>query len=220
MKNIVEFLRQLVGGVVVFLLIFMVLGFFAVIVGESITAVTKLNWVVGVILGCIYLMVDFAFFFLIWYGMHPSAPSCLSKFILPRKNTGSDAGLLEHFPGATLTALICVAMLAAVYAITNVSITLASKGVFSYAIDSHRELPMSELLFRLYMWNTIELIPFVDIWKTYSITSPVRPTNFWAQTTVMLFRTAIIGFAISVIVRWVRFDGETSKTDAATIEEG
>jgi hypothetical protein len=220
MKTIVEFLQQLVGGVVVFLLIVLVLGSVAKAVSWSISAVNEFNWVVGVVLGCIYLFIDFALFFVIWYAMHPSAPTWLSKFILPRKKTGSDAGLLEHFPRATLTALICVAMLMAVFAITNISTTLAAKGLFTYAIESHHNLPMSELLFRLYMWNTIELVPFVDIWKTYGITSPVRPTNFWAQTTVMIFRTVLIGFAISVIVRWIRFDGETSKTEAATIEEG
>lgn len=224
MKSILKLLVKIVGQVIVFLLFFLMLGFVAPLATQSIFAAGELRWLAGVLVGVIWLVGVLTLCSVIWYAMHPSAPAWLPKYVLIQQKTGSDAGLAEQYPGPTLTALICVAMLTAVFAVTGISTILESKGVFTYAIEAHHDKPMRELLFRLYMWNTIDLIPFVDIWKTYGIVPPVRPTNFWAQTILLIFRTAIIGFAISVIVQWLRFNRVIAKTDAkqgdaATIEE-
>jgi hypothetical protein len=215
MKTIREFVANMLGQVIVFLFFFLILGALAVAASKSISAAGELHWLFGVLLGCVWLIAVLALYFVIWYAMRPTAPEWLSSNVLLEKKTSSDAGLAEQYPGATLSALICVGMLIAVFVATSISTILASKGVFTYAIDSHHDKPMTELLFRLYMWNTIDLFPLVEVWKTYGITPPVRPTNVWAQTIVLIFRTAIIGFAISVILQWRRFNRERRKTDGA-----
>jgi hypothetical protein len=89
-----------------------------------------------------------------------------------------------------------------------VSAILAAHGLLAYVIESSREQPMTELLFRLYLWHTVDMIPFLDIWKVYDIKPPVRPDNFWAQSIILAFRTAIVGFAISVIAQRLKFNDD------------
>lgn len=205
MKTILSVLGKMIAHAVVFLIFFLMLGFMAVLAKNSISAISGFHWVAGVFVGAIWLIGVLIFCFAIWYAMRPSAPRWLSDYILIRKKTGSDAGLAEQYPAASLSALICVAMLTAVFTLTGLSAVLASQGILTYSIVSPHENPMTELLFRLYMWHTIDMIPFIDIWKTYDIKPPIRPDNLWAQSIVLVFRTAIIGFAISVTVQWVKF---------------
>jgi hypothetical protein len=192
--------------VLVFLIFFTMLGIVAGFAKKSMSAVSEFHWVAGVFLGAMWLIGVLILCFAIWYAMRPSAPRWLSKYILIRKKSGDDAGLAEQFPAASLSALICVAMLTAVFALTGLSEVLASQGPLTYAIDSSPDKPMTELLFRLYIWHTIDMIPLIDIWKTYGIKPPIQPEDFWGQSIVLVFRTAIIGFAISVIVQWVKFN--------------
>ncbi|MDB5015124.1 MAG: hypothetical protein JWQ25_3326 [Daejeonella sp.] len=138
--------------------------------------------------------------------MRPSAPPWLRDFILIHKKSGDHAGLAEQFPTASLLAFICAAMLTAVFVLTVVSSVLTEHGLLTYTIESSPEQPMTELLFRLYMWHTIDMIPFIDVWKVYEIKPPIRPENVSAQTIVLVFRTVIIGFAISVIAQWLKFN--------------
>src|SRR6266550_1270993 len=205
MKTLLRLLGQMIAHVFAFLVFFMMLGFIAVLAKNSVSAVSEFNWVAGVLLGVIWLIGVLILCFAIWYAMRPSAPTWLRDYMLIRKKTGSDAGLAEQFPAASLSALICVAMLTAVFALTAVSAVLASHGWATYEIERLHEKPMSELLFRLYIWHTIDMIPFIDIWKTYDIRAPIHPTNFWAQSIVLVFRTTIIGFAISVMVQWLKY---------------
>ena len=217
MKTLFRLLGQMIAQVFAFLVFFTMLGFMAVLAKNSVSAVSEFNWVAGVLLGVIWLIGVLILCFAIWYAMRPSAPTWLRDYMLISKKTGSDAGLAEQFPAASLSALICVAMLTAVFALTAVSAVLASHGLATYEIERLHEKPMSELLFRLYIWHTIDMIPFIDIWKTYDIKSPIRPTNFWAQSIVLVFRTAIIGFAISVMVQWLKYSRdmpETTRTPA------
>jgi len=202
----------MIAQVVVFLIFFTILGFMAALAKNSVSVVSEFNWVAGVLVGAIWLIGVLILCFAIWYAMRPSSPSWLRDYMLISKKTGSDAGLAEQYPAASLSALICVAMLTAVFALTGVSAVLAAHGLATYEIESQHEKPMSELLFRLYMWHTIDMIPFIDIWKTYDIKPPIRPKNFWAQSIVLVFRTAIIGFAISVMVQWVKFNRDVPET--------
>ncbi len=204
MKTILTILAQLIAQILVFLFFFILLGMTAEIARKSISATSGVHWLGGVVLGIIWLIGVVVLCWLIWYAMSPSAPERLRKYILIRKNTSSDAALVEQFPVATLSALICAAMLVAIFALTAMSAILASQGVFTYTIDAAHEKPMTELLFRLYMWHTIDMVPFVDVWETYDVAPPIRPTNILAKTIVLVFRTAIIGFAISLIVQLVR----------------
>jgi hypothetical protein len=206
MKTILSNLGKMIAQVIVFLVFFVMLGIIAVLAEKSISAVSEYHWVVGVFVGVIWLIGVLILCFAIWYAMRPSAPKWLSNYMLIHKKTGKDAGLAEQYPAASLSALICVAMLTAVFALTGLSTVLASQGILTYSIDNAHQKPMTELLFRLYMWHTIDMIPFIDIWKTYDIKPPIQPVNLWAQSIVLVFRTAIIGFAISVIVQWVKFN--------------
>ena len=205
MKTIVSLLYKMIAQVVVFLLFFMMLGFIAVLAKNSISATSEFHWMAGVFLGATWLFGVLILCLGIWHAMRPSAPIWLREYMLIRPKTGRDAGLAEQYPAASLSALICVAMLTAVFALTGLSAILASQGILTYSIESAHNKPMTELLFRLYMWHTIDMIPFIDIWKTYDIKPPIRPENLWAQSVVMVFRTVIIGFAISVITQWVNF---------------
>jgi hypothetical protein len=201
----------MIGQVVVFLLFFAMLGSLAALAKETIVAVSDFNWVAGVLVGAVWLIGVLVLCFAIWYGMRPSAPRWLRDYVLIRKNAGDDAGLAEQFPAASLSALICVAMLVAVFALTSVSAVLASQGLLTYSVDRSHEQPMMELLFRLYTWHMIDMIPFVDIWKTYGVEPPIRPENFWAKSIVLIFRSAIIGLAISVIVQGLSFYREPAR---------
>ena len=74
--------------------------------------------------------------------MRPSAPGWLSEYVLIRPKTGSAAGLAEQFPAASLSALICVAMLTAVFAHTGLSAFLASQAILTYSIESTHNKPL------------------------------------------------------------------------------
>ena len=168
-------------------------------------AVTEFSWIAGVIVGVILLIGVFLACVAVWYAMRPSAPAWLRNYILIRKAVGENAGLAEQYPAASLSAVICVAILTAVFVLTVVSEILASHGVLTYVVEGANDLPMLARLFRMYMWHVIDMIPFIDIVKTYDITPPLRPANFWAQSTVLVFRTALVGFAASVIAQWVKY---------------
>ncbi|MDH3444867.1 MAG: hypothetical protein OEN50_13135 [Deltaproteobacteria bacterium] len=210
--KMLKILAQMVAQVIVFLLFFMMLGSLVGFTRHSISAAGEIHWLAGVFLGSIWLIGVFILYFAIWYAMQPSAPSWFREYVLIRQKTGSDAGLAEQYPVATLAALICVAMLVAVFALTGMSAVLASQGIISYTVEASNEQPMTELLFRLYAWHMIDMIPLLDLWQTYGIDPPIRPNDFWAQTIVLVFRTVIIGFAISVIVQWVKYDRDISAT--------
>ncbi len=210
--KLLKMLGQLIAQVVVFLFFFLMLGSVVVFTRNSISTLSEVHWLAGVVLGLIWLAGVVFLYFAIWYAMQPSAPKWLREYVLIRPKTGKDAGLAEQYPVATLSALICVAMLVAVFALTTMSAVLASEGAISYTIVASSDKPMTELLFRLYTWHVIDMIPFVDLWQTYGIDPPIRPVDFWAQTMVLVLRTAIAGVAISLIVQWVKFDHGGSRS--------
>jgi hypothetical protein len=185
---------------------------------NTVTTVADVSWLAGVVVGLIWLLGIMVLFFTVWYAMRPSAPRWLRNYILVRKASGTNAGLVEQYPEAALSALMCVAILTAILVLTVVSELLASRGVLTYTLQGAFEQPMSERLFRLYAWHAIDMIPLIDIWQTYQIEPPLQPSNFLAQSTVLVFRTALVGFAVSVIAQWVNFyrdrsgRGESSRT--------
>jgi hypothetical protein len=205
MKAMLRALGQLIAQVVAFLVFFMILGTVAGAAKRSISAGTEFHWVAGVVVGSIWLVGVFTLCFVVWYAMRPSAPKLFRKYVLVCKKTTGDAGLAERFPAATFSALMCVAILTAVVALSGLSEVLALQGFLAFTVESSHEIPTAELLFRLYMWHTIDMIPLLDIWRTYDIRPPLRPENFGAQSTVLAFRTAIVGFAITVTAQLVKF---------------
>jgi len=218
MKIIFRILGQMLAQVFVFLTFFFMLGGVVLFAQYLISAAGEFHWVAGVIVGVIWLIGIILLCFAIWYAMSPSAPKWVRDYFLIRKRTGEEASVAEQFPAATLLSLICIAILSAVFVLTGLSAILASQGLLAYVVESAPEKSMTELLFRLYMWHTIDVIPFIDIWKAYDVHPPIRPENFWAQSIVLVFRTAIVGFAISVIVQSLRFNREN--TSSATEAEG
>ena len=116
MKAILRLLGLMIGQLISFVLFFMLLGPIAVLAGKSVLAVTASHWLGGVLVGTIWLIGVLTLLFLIRYALRPSAPAWLRNYMLIRKKTGRDAGLAEQFPAASLSALICVGVLAAVYA--------------------------------------------------------------------------------------------------------
>jgi hypothetical protein len=196
---------QLLVHIFVFLIFFVTLGSAAVVARSSVRAVAGLWWIAGVVLGLAWLVGIIGLCVVLWYSMRASAPEWLRSYVLLRKSSDRNAGLAEQYPEASLSALICVAILAAVLVLSVVSEILEARGVFTYAIKGAFEQPMFERLFRLYFWHTIDMVPFIDVWETYDIEPPLQPTNFWAQSTVLVFRTALAGFAISVIAQLVSF---------------
>jgi len=214
MKSVLTVLGQMIVQVLVFLLFFFVLGYVAVVARNSVAAASKFHWLAGAFVGALWLIGVLTLCFSIWYAMRPSAPRWLRDNVLIRGKT--DGGLVEQFPAASLSALICVAMLTAVFVLTLVSAGLASQGLLTYASESVHDQPMTELLFRLYIWHTVDMIPFIDVWKVYDIKPAIRPTNFLAQSIVLVFRTAIIGFAISVIAQWLKFNRDLSGQNEKT----
>jgi len=208
MKIIFRTLGQMLAQVFVFLTFFLMLGGVVIFAQQSVSAAGKFHWVAGVGVGVVWLIGIILLCFAIWYAMSPTAPKWLRDHFVIRKRSGEEAGVAEQFPAATLLALICISILTAVFALTGLSAILASQGMLTYVIESAPEKSMTELLFRLYMWHTIDVIPFIDIWKAYDFHPPIRPENFWAQSIVLVFRTAIVGFAISIIAQSLRFNRE------------
>lgn len=204
-------LLQLLAQIIVFLLFFAVLGSIAVFARNTVATAAGFWWIAGVFVGLAWLIGILTFCIAVWYAMRLSAPKWLQSYILVRKATGERAGLAEQYPEASLSALICVAILTAIFVLTGVSEILASRGVLTYAVQGAFEQPMAERLFRLYMWHAIDIIPFIDIWETYRIEPPLQPANFLAQSTVLVFRTALVGFAASVIAQLVSFYSDRSR---------
>jgi hypothetical protein len=205
MNRMLKFLSQLVTQLMVFLLFFAMLGSIAVAARNSVASVAGFWWVAGLIVGLVWLVGVFALCFVVWYAMRPSAPKWLRTYILVPKASGSGAGLAEQYPEATLSALMCVAILTAIAVLTGVSEVLASRGLFTYAIEGAFKQPMRERLFSLYVWHAIDMIPLIDVWDIYGIEPPLRLANFWAQSAILVFRSAVVGFAASVIAQWLNF---------------
>ena len=162
MKTILVALGQMIAQVLIFLFFFVVLGVVSVLARNTVSAAGEFHWVAGVFVGAIWLIGVLILCFAIWYAMRPWAPGWLRGYMLIRRKTGQDAGLAEQFPGASLSALICVALLTAVFVLTGVSAALKSQGLLTYATESLHDQPVTELLFRLYMWHTVDMIPFID----------------------------------------------------------
>jgi hypothetical protein len=161
MKTMLAFFGRAVQELVAFVFFFGFLGGIAAIAQRSVITVSKFHWVAGVVVGALWLALDLALWLLIWYAAHPSAPKWLTGYMFISKKTGN-AGLAEQYPVASMMALLGATILVAVFVMTNVSALLESHHLLRYAATNPRGLPMTELLFRLYMWHTIDMIPLID----------------------------------------------------------
>jgi hypothetical protein len=200
----IRLLGQMIAQAIAFVFFFVFLGMVAGWAHGSIEAAGGLHWLAGLVVGVLWVVGAFALLVGISIAMRPSAAERLRRYFLIQKKEGDDAGLAEQYPTASLLALICVAMLVAVFAMAGISTILESREVFAYT-PSGSELPQRELLFRLYLWHVVDLIPLVQVWQIYDIPAPIQPDNVWSQTAVLVFRTAIVSFAIAVITQAVAF---------------
>lgn len=212
MKLFFRFVGEATAQSLVFLFFFVMFGSMSTLVRNAISTASETHWLAGAVLGFTWVLVISVFFFLIWYALRPSAPKWVRTFFLIRKNTGQNAGLIEQFPIATTMAVIISAMLTSVFALSAASTILESQKILTYTVESqYRDLPMSELLFRLYVWHAIDMIPVVDIWKVYDLKPPVRALDPFAQSIILMFRTAVVGFAVALIAQSVRFNHKNQK---------
>lgn len=53
-----------------------------------------------------------------------------------------------------------------------------------------------------YLWTFVDMVPAIDIWKTFPVKSPVEPTEGIAGIPVLVFRIFILGFIFASIRRW------------------
>jgi len=208
MRSLVNMLGRMTAEVIAFLFFFFFLSLGIGLVKDSIAVAERFHWLAGAIAGLLWIMAVAVFCIAMWYAMRSSAPRWLRDYMLIRPRTDKRAGLAEQYPAAAATAMMCVVIGVAVVATTYTSANLESHGVLAYVTDEPTQLPMTELLFRLYSWHVVDLIPVVDVWTIYNVHPPVRPANFWAQTLVLVFRAALIGFSISVLVQVVTFHRE------------
>ena len=206
MKAALRFAGQVIGQAVVFLFFVLFLSFLAGMAQQMVSAALAFHWMAGVLLGMGWLITVVVLCSLIWYAMRPTAPDRLRRYFLIQPKTGDGAGLAEQYPAAALSALICVALLIAVFVLSLVSAALAAQGYLVYEIKSGKELPMRELLFRFYLWHTVDLVPVLGIWKIYDdIKPPLEAVSFGAKTLVLVFRVAFVGLAITIISQWLAF---------------
>jgi hypothetical protein len=61
------------------------------------------------------------------------------------------------------------------------------------------------------------MVPALDLWKTFSVKSPLEPSDALAGAPVFVFRIFILGFVFESIRRWWKVHGPdnamASKTD-------
>ena len=204
--RLLKLLGRMIAQVIVFLTFFIGLGILVVVARKSITAASSLYWAAGVALSVTWLCAVCAIIISIWYALKPNSPVWLKKYVLIRRRTDEDAGLAEQFPVATLSALICASLLVAVYALVEMSCLLYAQGLIKYGSVELADTSFRELLFRFYLWHAIDMIPLIDICQIYDLKPQLKPTDFWAQTIVLVFRSLIVTFAISAIVQWAKSD--------------
>ena len=65
-------------------------------------------------------------------------------------------------------------------------------------------LPLTELLFRMYAWHTIDALPVLDVWEVVKIRPTLKPADTPAQLLVLAYRLAVVGLGISALAQWLR----------------
>lgn len=213
-KKIAKVIGAVVANFIVFLLFFVLLGFLAVAASETTSAAGALSWITGLLVGFLWLVGVATLCFLMWRAPQPDAPRWLrTHFRFHRKPEG---GLAEQHPVGAQLALIAVAILTAIFTLTAMSRILEEQGWAEYT--RHRnDLPMRELLFRFYLWHVVDMIPVLDLSKVYDYKPSIEAKNFLAKTMVLVFRTAILSFAIASVVSMIKSRRTKSEVPASTM---
>ena len=204
LKSFLRTLGNLVAQIIVFLFFLVLFSGLIALTRKSITVLSGFHWFLGLLISIVWICIFSVFCFLIWYAHTPSSPSWLKKQIQIIRRTDSKAGLMEQYPLASISAFICITIMASIYALVEMSYLFHLQGIVEYTgIDKSNSNPR-ELFFRLYVWQVFDMIPLLNLTKIYDIEQPILLTSFWARTIVLIFRTIIVTIAIAVIVRLVK----------------
>jgi ABC-type transport system involved in multi-copper enzyme maturation permease subunit len=84
-------------------------------------------------------------------------------------------------------------------ACSGISYILYTQGWASYNVPQEVTI---ETFRNYYLWTFLDMVPAIDIWKTFPVKSPVEPTDTVAGTPMLVFRIFILGFVFAGIRRW------------------
>jgi len=185
---------------VLFLLLFSALAAFG---REGILLAGGLHWVLGVGVAAAATLSAFAFAFFTWWAMRPDAPAGVRAYWLIPEDGSASAPLTHRFPVAATTAMTCAAVGLAAVALGDISLFFAREGVMVFEGVPAGGLDSDEPFVRLYLWHAVDLLPLLDVWDTYGVRPSVSPGDFGSRTLVLLFRTGIVGFCVTVVAEYV-----------------
>ena len=97
--------------------------------------------------------------------------------------------------------LVFSVMLVLLGAVTcgGVSYILHGQGWASY--DAPQRITM-EAFRNFYLWTFLDMVPAIEIWKSFPVKPLVEPTDAIAGTPVFIFRIFVLGIVFAIIRRW------------------
>ena len=60
---------------------------------------------------------------------------------------------------------------------------------------------------RYYLWTFADMVPAINIWKTFPVPSPIAPADAMAGVPVLIFRLFVLGYVFASITRWWKLQG-------------
>lgn len=193
----------IVKQVLAFLVVLALMLFLAGFAHWTVTSASNVSWLLGVTAGSLVLAAIVALWVVVLLGTSPDAPAWARDFALAR-TPKAKGGLMEQFPAQSMTALFLASLLAAVLVLAPLSELLAAHGLCAYERTEKSRFPLSELLFRMYAWHTIDALPVLDVWEVVKIRPTLKAADTPAQLLVLAYRLAVVGVGISALLQWLR----------------
>lgn len=94
----------------------------------------------------------------------------------------------------------CFSVLLGAVVCSGFSYVLHLQGWAGY--DGAPPEPSMQTFRRYYLWTFADMVPAINIWKTFPVPSPIAPTDSMAGVPVLIFRLFVLGYIFASIARW------------------
>jgi hypothetical protein len=122
---------------------------------------------------------------------------------------------MQHPISMVMVFFLMLVLLGAVV-FAGISLILHNQGWASYDVSQQ----VTITTFRnFYLWTFVDMVPAIDIWKTFPVKSPVEPIDAVAGAPVLVFRLFILGFVFASVRRWWKLQAVGNPNESRTDDD-
>lgn len=119
---------------------------------------------------------------------------------------------VQHPISMVMIFFVMLVLLGAVV-FAGISLILHNQGWASY--DASQQVTITTFR-NFYLWTFVDMVPAIDIWKTFPVKSPVEPIDAVAGVPVLVFRLFILGFVFASVRRWWKLQTAGNSLESRT----